>query len=154
MPTPQSRAVFEAFLRAANRQDVAALADLVHPDYMEVYPQSGEQTRGIENLSAIITHYPGGIEDMGTDRVVGSEDRWVLTPVFTLLRIEGDGDTFTGVQKARYPDASEWYVISVGEIRDFRVWRVQTFFAPAFDPPAWRSSWVDVIPVSAEAAGG
>ena len=80
MPSPQPRAVFEAFLRAANRRDVAALAELVHPDYMEVYPQSGEQTHGIENLRAIIEHYPGGFEDKGTDRVIGSEDRWVLTP--------------------------------------------------------------------------
>lgn len=69
-----------------------------------------------------------------------------MTPVFTLLRIEGAGDTFTSVQKARYPDGSDWYVVSVGEIRDGRVWRVQTFFAATFDAPAWRSPWVEVIP--------
>lgn len=152
MPPTQPRAIFEAFLRAANGQDLAALRELLHPDYVEVYPQSGERTRGFENLRAIIEHYPGGYEDKGTARVVGTEDRWVLTPVFTLLRIEGAGDTFTGIQKVRYPDGSEWYVVAVGEIRDARVWRVQTFFAPTFAPPAWRSSWVDVVPASEEAA--
>lgn len=154
MPSPQPRAVFEAFLRAANRRDVAALAELVHPDYIEVYPQSGEETHGIDNLRAIIEHYPGGFEDKGTDRVIGSEDRWVLTPAFTLLRIEGAGDNFTGVQRARYPDGSEWYVVSIGEIHDARIWRLQTFFAPAFDPPAWRSAWVNLVPVGTEAADG
>ena len=150
MTAPEPRAIFEAFLRAVNRRDEAALDALVHPDYLETYPQSGEQTRGVENLRAIIAHYPGGYEDKGLDRVVGSEDRWVVSPAFTLLRIEGAGDTFTSVQQARYPDGSEWHVVSIGEIRDHRVWRVQTFFAPAFDPPAWRSSWVEVVQTTHE----
>ena len=150
MPSPEPRAVFEAFLRAVNSRDEAALDALVHPDYLESYPQSGEQTRGAENLRAIIEHYPGGYEDKGLDRVVGSEDRWVVTPAFTLLRIEGAGDTFTSVQRARYPDGSAWQVVSIGEIRDGRVWRVQTFFAPAFDAPAWRSAWVEVVQTTNE----
>ena len=144
MPSRDPRAVFEAFLRAANSRDLAALVELAHPDYVETYPQSGERTHGIDNLCAIIEGYPGGFEDKGTHRVVGSEDRWVATPAYTMLRIEGAGDTFTGVQRVRYPDNSEWHVVSIGEIRDGRVWRVETFFAPAFDPPDWRSSWVDV----------
>ena len=145
MPSPEPREVFEAFLRAVNSRKTAALDALVHPDYLETYPQSGERTHGVENLRAIMEHYPGGYEDKGLDRTVGSEDRWVVTAAYTLLRIEGAGDTFTSVQQARYPDGSEWHVVSIGEIRDGRVWRVQTFFAPAFDPPAWRSSWVEVV---------
>ena len=145
MPSLEPRAVFEAFLRAVNSRDAAALGELVHPEYIETYPQSGERTRGVENLRAIIERYPGGFIETGTDRVVGSEDHWVVTPAFTLLRIEGEGDTFTGVQKARYPDGSDWYVVSIGEIRSGRVWRVQTFFAATFDPPTWRSQWVEMV---------
>jgi len=145
MPSPEPRAVFEAFLRAVNSRNEAALDALVHPDYLETHPQSGERTRGVENLRAIIEQYPGDYKDKGLHRVVGSEDRWVVTPAYTLLRIEGAGDTFTSVQQARYPDGSEWHVVSIGEIRDGRVWRVQTFFAPAFDAPAWRSAWVELI---------
>ena len=144
MAPPESRAVFEAFLHAVNGRDTAALEALLHKDYLETYPQSGEETHGAANLRAIIENYPGGFEGRGRDRVVGSEDRWVVTPAFTLLRIEGAGDTFTSVQKARYPDGSVWHVLSIGEIRDGRVWRVQTFFAPAFEAPAWRSAWVDL----------
>ena len=147
MAPPDGRAVFEAFLRAVNDRDPAGLRALVHPDYLETYPQSGESTRGIDNLLAIIEGYPGGFRDRGTTRIVGSEDRWVLSPAFTLMRIEGAGDTFTG-QGARYPDSSDWHVVSIGEIREGRVWRVQTFFAPRFEPPTWRSAWVEVDSVA------
>lgn len=149
MAATEPRAVFEAFLRAVNNRDTAALQDLLHPDYVETYPQSGERTRGAANLQAIVEHYPGGYEDGGRKRLVGTEDRWVMTPLFTLLRIEGAGDTFTGVQKARYPDGTDWHVVSIGEVRDGRVWRVETFFAPAFEAPEWRSAWVEVEPIQA-----
>jgi hypothetical protein len=138
------RAVYERFLDVTNRRDVAALDDLLHPDFEEVYPQSGERTRGVENLRKIIENYPGGYYDGGRVRVVGSEDRWVLTPVFSLIRIEGAGDTFTGVRKVHYPDGSDWYVVQIAEIRDDRIWRLQTFFGPLFEAPAWRAEFVEI----------
>lgn len=144
MTTPEPRVAFEAFLRAVQGRDSAAVRALTHGDFVGIYPQSGERIRGVENMCAILDHYPGGYEDKGMDRLVGSEDRWVVTPAFTVLRVEGAGDTFTGVQKAVYPDGSEWRVVSIGEIRDGRVWRLETFFAPVFEPPAWRSEWVEV----------
>ena len=146
MPTSEPRAVFEAFLLAANNRDPSALDRLLHPDFVGIYPQSGELTRGVENLRATFDNYPGEYRSVGDHLVVGSEDRWVVTPSFTLLRIEGGGDTFTGVQKARYPDGTDWHVVTIGEIRDGRVWRTQTFFGQAFEPPAWRSPWVELIP--------
>ncbi len=144
MTSPEPRAVFGAFTLAIQARDSAAIRELTHRDFVGTYPQSGEVIRGVDNLCAILENYPGGYEDKGLDRVVGSEDRWVVTPALTLLRIEGAGDTFTGVQKAVYPDGSEWEVVSIGEVRDDRIWRLQSFFAPVFEPPAWRSAWVEV----------
>ena len=140
------RAVFEAYLRAANSRDVDALRDLVHPDYEDVYPQSQERTRGYANLQAIIEHYPGGgYEGAGVGRIVGAEDRWIQTPMFSVVRIEGTGNVFTGVSRGRYPDGSEWQIVVIAEVRDGLVWRAETYFAPAFDPPAWRSRWVEIL---------
>lgn len=136
------RVVFEEYLRARNRVDVTALVALLHPDYVETYPQSGEEVHGAANIRAIMGNYPGGYEDRGTDRIVGIEDRWVVSASYTLIRIEGAGDTFTGVQRTRYPDGSDWHVITIGEVRDGLVWRVHTYFAQEFEPPAWRSGWV------------
>lgn len=141
-----SRGIFEAYLRATNSRDHVALRDLVHADFEDVYPQSRERTRGYENLRAIIEHYPeGGYQGGGTTRIVGGEDRWVQTPMFSVVRIEGTGNIFTGISRGRYPDGSDWLILTIAEIRDGRVWRAETYFAPAFDPPAWRSKWVDVL---------
>jgi len=145
MAGSQPRGIFEAYLSAVNERDLDALDALLHPDFEDFYPQSGERTRGAANLRAIIEHYPGGgWTDEGRDRVVGGEDRWIATPMFTLLRIEGTGNIYTGVQKARYPDGTEWHVVIIGEIRDGRLWRTQSFWAPTFEPPAWRAAWVEV----------
>lgn len=145
MTTLDARTVFEGYLDALNGRDLAALDALLHPDFEDVYPQSGERTRGLANLKAIIENYPeGGWADQGRERVVGAEDRWVTTPTFTVLRIEGTGNVFTGVQRAKYPDGSEWHVIVIGEMHDGKIWRAETFFAPRFEPPEWRAEWVDL----------
>ena len=87
MASPEPRAVFEAWLRAMNDGDTEALGALVHRDFTEAYPQSGELIRGLDNLRAEIEGHPGGYEGKGTDRVVGSADRWVVTPSATVVRI-------------------------------------------------------------------
>ena len=146
MTTLTARAAFEGYLDALTQRDTAALDALLHPDFEDVYPQSGERTRGPANLKAIIENYPdgGGLKDLGRERVEGAEDRWVTTPTFTVLRIEGTGNVFTGVQRAQYPDGSEWHVILIGEMRDGKAWRMQSYFAPRFEPPDWRAQWVEV----------
>jgi ketosteroid isomerase-like protein len=145
MTTLTSRAAFEAYLTAFTERDFAALDALVHPDFEDVSPQSGERVRGAANLKAIIENYPeGGPKERGRPRVEGAEDRWVTTPTFTVLRIEGTGNVFTAVQRAQYPDGSEWHVIVICEMRDGKAWHMQTYFAPSFEPPAWRAQWVDV----------
>lgn len=145
MTTLNARAAFEGYLAALNERDLAALDALLHPDFEDVYPQSGERTHGPANLKAIIENYPeGGWTDLGLERVEGAEDRWVTTPTFTVVRIEGTGNVFTGVQRAEYPDGSEWHVILIGEMRDGQAWRMQTYFAPRFEPPAWRAQWVEL----------
>ncbi|TMD57743.1 MAG: hypothetical protein E6I87_14405 [Chloroflexi bacterium] len=39
-------------------------------------------------------NYPGGLPDLKPKRIVGSEDRWVVTPSYTPLRIMGTGDIY------------------------------------------------------------
>ena len=145
MASPEPRAVFEAWLRAMNDGDTDALGALVHRDFTETYPQSGELIRGLDNLRAEMKGHPGGYQGKGTDRVVGSADRWVVTPSATVVRIEGGGDTFTGVSKIHYSDGTDWYAVMIGEIREGRVWRVQTFWGETFEAPPWRSSLVERI---------
>jgi hypothetical protein len=139
-----SKAIFERYLEALQERDLATLRALAHPEFEDSYPQSGEVTRGIDNLIGILLNYPGQLESLGRDRVVGGETHFVSAPNFTVLRVEGSGEQFTGLQRARYPDGSLWYIVVIGELRDGLVYRTESFFAPAFDPPPWRSTWVEV----------
>ena len=141
-----NRETFEAWVEAIQRQDFDALRRLAHPDFEDFYPQSGEVTRGVENLVAIMSGYPGGVEALGRDRLVGGEARYLQTPIFTVVRVEGEGDTITGISRARYPDGSRWMILAFGEIRDGLVYRTESYFAPYFDPAEWRAALVELRP--------
>lgn len=144
MANPDAKELYTRVLRAYSDRDWDELEAVLHPDFEEVYPQSGEVVKGVANVRAIIENYPGGVETVSIDRFVGGNDRYVATPVFTVLRVEASGSFFTGVGRARYPDGSVWHVIHIGQIKDGRIWRSQTFFAPAFESPPWRAPFVEM----------
>ncbi len=50
--TDSPRQLLERWVKAVNNQDRAALAAMIHPEYIDKIPQSGERTRGIANLFA------------------------------------------------------------------------------------------------------
>jgi hypothetical protein len=104
-----------------------------------------ELIRGNANDRAIADHYPGGVPEVDPGRLVGSEDRWVVTPSFTYERIAGSGDTWWGEGKAHYSDGSTWYLASLYHVRGGRILRETTYWALPFDPPAWRAQWVEPI---------
>jgi ketosteroid isomerase-like protein len=145
MKEPEGRAIVERFMRAIPR-DFAALRELLHPDYVGEYPQSGEVIRGYDNLRAANERYAG--VQTQTRRVTGSEDRWILTPgfpSFTPTRIVGAGDTFTVEALATYPDGATYNVVTILELRDGKIFRGRTYFASPFEAPEWRAPWVERI---------
>ncbi len=142
------RARVEAFLRALNEQDFDRIRTLVHDDYVEEYPQSGERVRGATNLMAILRNYPGGgihpgNIDVAGARVLGEDDAWVVGPSFSIVHVSGTGDQYTGVARIHYPDGSTWHVVAVLEFRGDRIARNTEYYAPLFEAPAWRSAWVE-----------
>jgi hypothetical protein len=142
---PTNREIVEAYSSALTK-DLDQLDALRHPDFVEDWPQSGERVRGPANMRAIDEHYPGNLTQGAALRIVGSEDRWVMTPSYSALRIEGTGDVYTCVWRAVYPDGHVWHVVSIIQLKDQRVWRATTFFAEAFESPAWRAAWVERMP--------
>jgi hypothetical protein len=90
-------------------------------------------------------NYPGGVGtvDRNTSRLIGSEDRWVLTPSFTLQRIEGSGDIYFYVASARYPNGDTWQIIALVELRDGKVAKTTTWYAAPFPAPEWRAPFVE-----------
>ncbi len=99
MPELSNRVTVERYI-AAWPDDFDALGKLRDPEYVEDWPQSGERIRGHAGYVRVHEAYPGGLPEAKTVRVIGTADRWVASPSFTLVRIQGEGDAFTveGIQ--------------------------------------------------------
>jgi len=145
MPQRSNEEVVNAYLQSLSHNDEHAMGALRHPDWAVDYPQSGERIRGHANDRAIADNYPGGVPEISPQDVIGSEDRWVVSPSFTYERIVGSGDTWFVHGKAVYPGGSIWYVASIYHLRDGLIHHEITYWAQPFEPPAWRAQWVESI---------
>jgi len=144
MSDPNTREVIDHYAKAMETQDLEGLAAVLHDDYVEEYPQSGERIVGRDNLLAIVANYPGGEPRSGkVDRVVGAEDRWIVSPSYQPMRLVGEGDQYTAIAHVIYPDGSDWHVIQLIRLKDGRIYRITSYYAPAFEAPAWRAPYVD-----------
>jgi hypothetical protein len=131
------------YAEALVAQDLDAIAALRHADWTARWPQSGEFVRGSANDRTIMENYPGGAPRLlPQGRVVGSEDRWAVSPLGGVYRVAGEGENWWGEYRLRYPDGRVWYTVMLLELRDGMVWRETNYWAEPFDPPAWRAQWV------------
>lgn len=119
MAEPSNREIVDRYLAGVSG-DHQTLGEFRHKDFVEDWPQTGERIRVAENMAQIDAHYPGGMPTGGVERVVGSEDRWVMTPSFTLLHVSGSGDVYTALLRARDADSSDWWIASFMEVRTRR----------------------------------
>ena len=125
--------------------DYDAVGAMRHADWYSEWPQSGERVRGHANDQAIMDNWPGGLPEAGTVRVVGSEDRWVLTPAWTIQRVIGSGDSFWVDGTATYPDGSTWFITALLELRGGKVLKESWYFGAPLEAPPWRAQWVERI---------
>lgn len=121
------------------KHDWDRLPEVLHPDVIFEYPQSGEVFRGVANVRAQFEQYPD--MEPGTSQLaeVIGDDAYALTPSYTLIRVEGSGLRGTSVIRVRYPDGSHWWAINLYELRDGRISRLRAYFAPDFEAPDWRA---------------
>ncbi|HEX7171640.1 MAG TPA: nuclear transport factor 2 family protein [Candidatus Limnocylindria bacterium] len=131
--------VMNGMADVVSTHDWARLGEYFHADAVLEFPQSGERFRGVANIRAQFAGYPA--LESGTSRleeVIGETIAYALTRSYTVIDIEGTGNRGTAIIRVRYPDGSLWYALNVYELRDGRIDRCRTYFAPDFDPPAWR----------------
>ena len=145
MPDPSGREIVERYARALKDKDFDAMALLVTDDFVDEMPQSGERVRGKANQLALLRNYPGGVGtiDPKSTRLVSAEDHWVLTPSFTMLRIEGSGDVYTYVGAATYANGETWQMIQIIELRQGKIAKTMSWYAAPFEAPAWRAGYVE-----------
>jgi hypothetical protein len=145
MPDRTGREFSEAWAAMLSAADYDRLSELLHPDCVHEYPQSGERMVGLANIRAVFENYPGGLGDQDREllRVAGDSEQWAMAPNFTLVRSSGGAGSYASAIKAQYPDGSEWYVISMFELIDGRQKRATLFFAQTFDAPDWRRPFAE-----------
>jgi hypothetical protein len=124
---------------AIGNQNWDALGTCYHPDAVLEYPQSGERFVGLENIKAQFANYPALEPGATTFEDVIGGTTYALSPLYTVLPVEGSGNRGTAVFRAGYPDGSNWWVLNIYELRGDLIARARAFFAPEFDPPDWRA---------------
>lgn len=143
MTDPDHRQILGGMSGVLDMQDWDRLGHYLTEDAVMEFPQSGERFRGLDNIRAQFENYPG-LEPGSTqlDEVIGGTT-YALTPMYTLVAVEGSGDHGTAVIRVRYPDGSWWWAVDLYELRDEKVARFRVFFAPEFEPPGWRAPFRD-----------
>ncbi|HUQ43209.1 MAG TPA: nuclear transport factor 2 family protein [Candidatus Limnocylindria bacterium] len=143
MATLTNEEVVRRYAAASVEHDLPALTALRHPDWMVFWPQSGELVHGNEAFAEIIANYPGGAPKREITRIVGAEDRWVLTAANTVMAVVGSGDFWWSEWRVTYPNGDVYLVVDLIELRDRLVHRETVYWAAPFEAPAWRAPWVE-----------
>ena len=144
-----NREIVERFIESLSAPDVGVADQYLAEDLIEDYPQSGERIRGRANRKAVFDNYPGRAQHefgQGKVRTIVGDDRWVMTPAMSLLRINGSGERFTSTGLITYPNGDTWHIIQLIELREGKIARLTTYFAAPFEAPAWRAKWVERAP--------
>ncbi|MFD0398508.1 nuclear transport factor 2 family protein [Kitasatospora sp. NPDC127121] len=118
-----ARALLDRHWAASNSGDADAEHDIYADDVIVEYPQSGEVIRGRSNIQALRTQHPA-VRTFTVRRILGADDLWVTEFVLTY-------------------DGKPTQTVSIMEFSAGRVVRETQYFADPFDPPAWRSQWVE-----------
>jgi len=148
--TSRNHKVLLRYIEILNSGDSERLAEVLDPDYVQVIPQSGEMLRGIEPFAQIMRNWPSGEAhpDLLAAQVVPTETHDILSagtgpfPTYSLIRIEGDGDTLTSYSLVRYPDGNDWFTVSIATLHDGKIVKELMFFGSMFEAPEWRSMWM------------
>jgi len=129
----------EGFTSVMRTHEWARLGDYVTNDAIWEFPQSGERFHGLANIRGQFENYPDlEPESSELQEVIGGTD-YALTPNYTLVTVQGSGDRGAAMVRARYPDGSRWWAVNLYEVRDGKIARSRSFFAPELEPPDWRA---------------
>ena len=124
MAEEDNRNTLQRYVQALAREDLDALEDLLHDDYVEEYPQSGERSRGKHNWRAILENYPGGL------------------PNIIEYGFELSGELGVAELIAEY-DSERAYECQRVELEDGKIRRIRSYFGGPLEAPEWRARWVE-----------
>jgi len=120
-----ARAMIDDHFAHCGRDEVRA-SRLYADDVVLEFPQGGERVRGRDAITAFRSSYPAKLS-FEVHRVTGRDDLWVNE--YTI----------------RYDDADPHRVVGIMEFADGLVARETVYVTKPWEPPAWRSRWVEPI---------
>lgn len=135
--------IVRRYTEASMRYDFDTMDELRHPDWSTYWPQSGELVRGSSNDRRMVESYPGGRPRLVQERLIGSEDRWAVSPFGGMYRVAGEGEAWWGEWRQIYPDGTTYFTVTLIELREGKVFRETVYWAEPFEPPEWRAPFVE-----------
>jgi hypothetical protein len=142
MNADEHRRLMQTLGEILTGQQYDRLAEVYAADVVVEYPQSGERFRGIESVRGQFENYPGGAGLQSEMSEVIGGDTYALTPMYTVVTVEGSGDRGIGIFRTQYPDGSFWWVLNVYEVAGGRLAKLRVFFGPEFEAPDWRAPYL------------
>jgi len=136
-------AFMKGWARVIREHDWDALGDFLQPDAILEYPQSGERFSGLAMIRAQFENHPGLTPGTTELRDVIGGTTYALTPMYTVITVEGSGNRGTAILRVRYPDESLWFAINTYELRDGKIAHARSYFAADFEAPEWRAQYRD-----------
>jgi hypothetical protein len=106
--------------------DQVRSAAIYADDAVIEFPQGGERIRGRANIIAFRSAYPARLG-------------------FEMHRTIGCGDLWVNEYTIRYDDVRPHKVAGIMEFRDGLVFRERIYITESWDPPEWRSQWVEPL---------
>jgi hypothetical protein len=124
MSKQENRDILERYRQGFfERQNIDAIDDLMHDDYVEEYPQSGERIRGKDNARRVYENYPGIPNLIDYSYLLDGD----LAVVEMILDSDGKGMN----------------VCEIVEFEDGKIKRDSGYFAEPFAAHEWRAKWVE-----------
>lgn len=123
MDNQEIRAALNEYWEATAALDLDRVDEFYHNDVIVKYPQSGEQIRGKRSLHELRAHYPAKV-------------------AFKILRTRGEGNLWVTELVITYRGRPV-SVVSIMVFREGKVAHQTYYFGDLFEPPKWRSQWVE-----------
>jgi ketosteroid isomerase-like protein len=121
------RAILDRYWEATVALDLKKVHEFYHDDLVVEFPQSGERIRGKQKIFELRSHYHSKTS-------------------YKILRVRGDGNLWTTEVIVTYDNNKRpVYGVAIMEFRNDKVAHETLYFADPFEPPEWRSQWVERI---------
>jgi hypothetical protein len=125
MDNQEIRAALDRHWKATVALDIDKAHEIYHHDVIVEFPQSGERISGERNLYELRAHYPSKV-------------------TFKILRVLGEGNLWVTELVITY-DGRPVNVVTIMKFKDGKVAHEIHYYADPFEPPEWRSQWVERI---------